>query len=119
MAVPVRASLMGRIKRLNLETNAFLQFADSSKIETDAEKIWIGVKDNIMVKGMQLSAGSKIIEGIEVKENATCVQMLEDSGFSVLGKTNMDEFGMGYQFYDEWEAYCLVRIMSIQDLGQL
>lgn len=96
MAVRVRASMMEKIKRLNLETNAFLQFADSSKIETDAEKIWIGVKDNIMVKGMQLSAGSNIIDGMQVEENATCVQMLEDDVWSVLGKTSMDEFGMGY-----------------------
>lgn len=95
MAGRVRASMVDRIRRLNLETNAFLQFADLSLVEADAEKNWIGVKDNIMVKGMQLSAGSTIIDGIEVKENATCVQMLEDAGFSVLGKTNLDEFGMG------------------------
>lgn len=98
MSGKIPSLILEKIKRLNLATNAIVQFADTPKLEFDwgSGKInWLGVKDNIMVKGMQLSAGSRILDGIDVNENATCVQMLVDAGYKVLGKTNMDEFGMG------------------------
>ncbi|MDR1210760.1 MAG: aspartyl/glutamyl-tRNA amidotransferase subunit A [Spirochaetaceae bacterium] len=53
------------------------------------------VKDNIAVKGFSLSCGSKLLAGLTSPYTATAVQRLEHSGCRVVGKTNLDEFGMG------------------------
>jgi aspartyl-tRNA(Asn)/glutamyl-tRNA(Gln) amidotransferase subunit A len=53
------------------------------------------VKDNIAVKGFSLSCGSKLLAGLRSPYTATAVQRLECSGCRVVGKTNLDEFGMG------------------------
>jgi aspartyl-tRNA(Asn)/glutamyl-tRNA(Gln) amidotransferase subunit A len=53
------------------------------------------VKDNIAVKGFSLSCGSKLLEELRAPYTATAVQKLEAAGAWVLGKTNLDEFGMG------------------------
>jgi aspartyl-tRNA(Asn)/glutamyl-tRNA(Gln) amidotransferase subunit A len=53
------------------------------------------VKDNIAVKGFSLSCGSKLLEDFRSPYTSTAVQKLEAAGASVIGKTNLDEFGMG------------------------
>ncbi len=54
-----------------------------------------GVKDNIAVEGFHLTCASKILENFVSPYNATAVDKLEAAGAIVVGKTNMDEFGMG------------------------
>ncbi|MDR0382912.1 MAG: Asp-tRNA(Asn)/Glu-tRNA(Gln) amidotransferase subunit GatA, partial [Spirochaetaceae bacterium] len=53
------------------------------------------VKDNIAVKGFSLSCGSKLLANLTVPYTATAVKKLEEAGAAVVGKTNLDEFGMG------------------------
>jgi aspartyl-tRNA(Asn)/glutamyl-tRNA(Gln) amidotransferase subunit A len=53
------------------------------------------VKDNIAVKGWMLSCGSKLLEKLTAPYTATAVERLAACGACVVGKTNMDEFGMG------------------------
>lgn len=53
------------------------------------------VKDNIAVTGLRLSCGSRLLEGLGAPYDATCVARLRAAGALPLGKTNMDEFGMG------------------------
>jgi aspartyl-tRNA(Asn)/glutamyl-tRNA(Gln) amidotransferase subunit A len=53
------------------------------------------VKDNIAVSGFSLSCGSRLLENLRSPYTATAVQKLEASGAVVIGKTNLDEFGMG------------------------
>lgn len=55
----------------------------------------IAIKDNILCKGMDATAGSKILKGFTAPFSATAVQRLTDAGCIILGKTNCDEFGMG------------------------
>ena len=52
-------------------------------------------KDNILVKGMQATAGSRILENYEGAYDATVTSQLRAVGALVLGKTNLDEFAMG------------------------
>lgn len=53
------------------------------------------VKDNIAVKGRSISCGSKLLENVKSPYTATAVKKLEAKGAWVIGKTNLDEFGMG------------------------
>jgi aspartyl-tRNA(Asn)/glutamyl-tRNA(Gln) amidotransferase subunit A len=53
------------------------------------------VKDNIAVKGFSLSCGSKLLAQLRAPYTATTVQKLLSAGALPLGKTNLDEFGMG------------------------
>lgn len=55
----------------------------------------LAVKDNICVKGVPATAGSRILEGFVPPYSATAYERLEQVGWSLCGKTNMDEFGMG------------------------
>ncbi|HTX73957.1 MAG TPA: amidase family protein [Rectinemataceae bacterium] len=53
------------------------------------------VKDNIAVEGFRMTCGSRILGDFRVPYTATCVSRLQEQGAIVIGKTNLDEFGMG------------------------
>jgi aspartyl-tRNA(Asn)/glutamyl-tRNA(Gln) amidotransferase subunit A len=55
----------------------------------------VSVKDNINAKGIQSTAGSRILEGYVPTFDATVVRRIKDQGGVVIGKTSMDEFGFG------------------------
>ena len=72
--------------------NAFIEMDFDRE---NAEGIPFAVSDDIAVKGMSLSCGSKILEKVRSPYSATAVLKLEAAGNTVIGKTNIDEFGMG------------------------
>ncbi len=53
------------------------------------------IKDNIQVKGWNVTAGSKILQGYIAPYNATVIEKIEKAGLSPFGRANMDEFAMG------------------------
>ena len=55
----------------------------------------IAIKDNISVKGWDLTCSSNILQGYNAPYNATVIEKLIDAGLSPYGRTNMDEFAMG------------------------
>lgn len=55
----------------------------------------VSVKDCLCTKGLQSTAGSKILEGYEPLFDATAVKRVKDEGGVVIGKTCQDEFGFG------------------------
>ncbi len=55
----------------------------------------IAVKDNIAEEGQPLTAASLLLKGYTAPKTATALARLQAEGAIVIGRTNMDEFGMG------------------------
>ncbi len=94
-------------EQLNETLNAFLQIDRDGALQRAEEVdrntseslslagIPIAVKDNICVRGMQASCGSKILGDYHPPYNATVIERLTNAGAVIVGKTNCDEFAMG------------------------
>lgn len=100
-----RAREVDEIENLNV----FLARTDHSarehaaRLESDAVEretaplfgVPFAAKDNIAVAGIQVSCGSRMLEGYVSPYTATCVSRLHAAGAVLVGKTNLDEFAMG------------------------
>lgn len=53
------------------------------------------IKDNIAVRGMPLTCGSAVWDPTPPRRDATLARRLRRAGAIVVGKANLDEFGMG------------------------
>ena len=80
---------------------AFIEFApakatpEAATTGSPLSGLPFAVKDNIAVRGFSLSCGSRLLAGLKAPYTATAVRRLEEAGAAVIGKTNLDEFGMG------------------------
>jgi aspartyl-tRNA(Asn)/glutamyl-tRNA(Gln) amidotransferase subunit A len=55
----------------------------------------VALKDNLCVTGTRTTAGSKVLEHFVSPYTGTAAQHLLDAGAILIGKANLDEFGMG------------------------
>lgn len=112
-----RASL-DRIKAHNPTINAFLHVDEEGALATAREVdekraageklgrlagIPIAIKDNLVIRGMPTTCGSKMLEGWLPPYDATVITKIKNAGMPIVGKTNMDEFAMGSS--TEFSAY--------------
>ena len=80
------------IDPLNAYISTFELEGDSSG---PLDKLTIGIKDNIAIDGVPMTAGSRVFESTAPTRNATVVDRLLADGARINGKTNMDELAYG------------------------
>jgi aspartyl-tRNA(Asn)/glutamyl-tRNA(Gln) amidotransferase subunit A len=73
------------------ELHAYLRTVD----EADGTSIPIALKDVISTRGVETTAGSRILAGYVPVFDATVAARCKAAGLTLLGKTNTDEFAMG------------------------
>src|SRR5947207_877973 len=99
-----------RITELQPRLNAFIRvMADEARRDADAADrdlaagrdrgplhgVPIAVKDLIDVKGVPTTAASRVREGHIASTDAPVITHLRNAGAVLIGKTNLDEFGLG------------------------
>jgi aspartyl-tRNA(Asn)/glutamyl-tRNA(Gln) amidotransferase subunit A len=102
------AAALDRAEQSNEALNAFLEIdregalkragaldSQTASPSTSLAGVPIAVKDNICVRGLQVSCGSRILGSYHPPYNSTAVERLQNAGAVVIGKTNCDEFAMG------------------------
>jgi len=109
-AFEIAQHYFARIKEKDPEIDAYLSTAEESALRA-AEKVDIaiakdeevgmlagaplGIKDNILIKGLPATAASKMLENYVASYDAGVIERLKAQRAVFLGKTNLDEFAMG------------------------
>ncbi len=95
-----------RVKEKEGNIDAYLSFnwdeAEKRARELEKEErdlalygIPFAIKDNILVKNLPNTCGSKILENFIAPYDAFVIEKIKKYGGIIIGKTNMDEFAMG------------------------
>ncbi|MFB6286602.1 MAG: Asp-tRNA(Asn)/Glu-tRNA(Gln) amidotransferase subunit GatA [Candidatus Bipolaricaulia bacterium] len=95
--------LQEAIREQNGTINAYLSLADRDDLVAQASAagdrelsgLPIAVKDLISTRDFPTTCGSRFLETFRPIFDATAVERLREAGATLLGKTNLDEFGMG------------------------
>jgi aspartyl-tRNA(Asn)/glutamyl-tRNA(Gln) amidotransferase subunit A len=116
------SAIIDRINKTDKQINSFITKNFENAIENskridkkikNGEKtgllagIPIGIKDNICVKGLKNTCASKMLSEYISPYSATVIEHIEKQDGIIIGKLNMDEFGMGST--SEFSAYGPVR----------
>jgi aspartyl-tRNA(Asn)/glutamyl-tRNA(Gln) amidotransferase subunit A len=90
------------IKKNDEKIKAFISINKDIENEIEKQKtikplngMVFAIKDNINVKGMETTCGSKILKEYISSYDATVIKKLRKAGATFIGKTNLDEFAMG------------------------
>jgi len=109
-SVELTQAMLDRIHEVDKKVQSYVTVTDDLAIEqakkaderiakggnvTPLTGIPFSMKDCISTRNVLTTCSSKILENYIPQYNATVTNKLADSGAVLVGKTNMDEFGMG------------------------
>jgi len=108
-SVAATQAVLDQIVDLDNQVKSYLTISDEMAMEqaqaADVKRsnghdspllgIPVAVKDIICTKGVETTAGSKILKGFVPPYDAYVVEKLKEAGAVIIGKTNTDEFAMG------------------------
>src|SRR3989344_5552686 len=105
--------IIEKCRRINHDYNYFNEISEELSIEQAKEikksidnkdknihnkkllGVAVSVKDSICVKGVESTAGSRILRGYKPLFDATVIRFVKEQGGIIIGKTSQDEFGFG------------------------
>lgn len=95
--------LYGALAEKEPSIKAYLEVTQQDRLLNEAKSLQdkplrglpLSVKDLISTVGFRTTCGSKFLEGFRPIFDATAIAKLKAAGATILGKTNLDEFGMG------------------------
>ena len=90
-AAELHAAYLQAIGERDGELHSYLRTVD----EADGGGVPIAFKDVISSRGVETTAGSKILSGYVPVFDSTVAARCREAGLPLIGKTNMDEFAMG------------------------
>jgi len=108
-SVELTQATYARIRAVNERLNAFITESEEVALaqaaradqmiakghENPLTGVPAAIKDAIVTKGVRTTAGSRILEPFVPVYDANVITLLDEAGFVMVGKTNMDEFAMG------------------------
>ena len=109
-SVELTRSVLARIHRLDPQLQAYLTLAEESALQQAAQVdariqsgesitpltgIPFSAKDSIITQGVRTTCASRILENYIPPYQSAAIQRLLEAGAVLVGKNNMDEFGMG------------------------
>ncbi len=87
---------LNRTQEYNGQLNAFNTLPTENPSFSDIESLPIAVKDIFCEKWIRTTASSKMLENFVPPYESTVTERMKSAGFVSFGKTNMDEFAMGW-----------------------
>lgn len=109
-SVEITRSVLQRIDEREAELNAYITVEREGALRQAQEAderlrsgrrtpllngIPVAVKDILCTRGIRTTCASKILHNFKATYDATAVRRVMDEGAVLIGKTNLDEFGMG------------------------
>ncbi|MDQ3381662.1 MAG: Asp-tRNA(Asn)/Glu-tRNA(Gln) amidotransferase subunit GatA [Actinomycetota bacterium] len=90
-AAELHSAYLDAIDERDGELHCFLSTVERA----EGDGVPIALKDVISTKGVETTAGSKILSGYVPVFDSTVAARCKSAGLPLLGKTNLDEFAMG------------------------
>ena len=108
-SVELTQATFERIRAVDEQVNAFITESEQAALAQAARAdkmiaegngspltgVPAAIKDAIVTKGVRTTAGSRILEPFVPVYDANVITLLNEAGYVMIGKTNMDEFAMG------------------------